>query len=77
MCVCVRVRVCVCVCGSGVPRASVYVCVQHTTANADEDIITTKVPYTIVWKIFVWNYFVVRNIQEKNFHAFPVPTKIF
>ena len=33
--------------------------------------------YTVVWKIFVWNYFVVRNIREKNFRAFPVPTKIF
>ena len=23
--------------------------------------------YTIVWKNFVWNYFIVINIQEKNF----------
>ena len=32
---------------------------------------------TVVWKIFIWNYFIVGNIQEKNFHGFPVPTKIF
>ena len=32
---------------------------------------------TVVWKIFVRNYFVVRNIQKKNFCGFPVPTKIF
>ena len=33
--------------------------------------------HTVVWKIFVWNYFVVGNIQEKGFHGCPVPTKIF
>ena len=32
---------------------------------------------TVVWKVFVWNYFIVRNIREKNFRGFPVPTKIF
>ena len=32
---------------------------------------------TVVWKIFVWNYFVVENVRENNFHSFPVPTKIF
>ena len=28
-------------------------------------------------KIFIWNYFVAKNIREKNFHGFPVSTKIF
>ena len=32
---------------------------------------------TVVWKIFVWNYFVVKNFREKFFCGFPVPTKIF
>ena len=33
--------------------------------------------YTVVWKIFVWNYFVAKNTWEKNFSGFPVPMKIF
>ena len=32
---------------------------------------------TIVWKIFVWNYFVVENVRENNFRGLPIPTKIF
>ena len=31
---------------------------------------------TVVWKIFVWNYSVVKNLRE-IFCGFPVPTKIF
>ena len=30
--------------------------------------------YTVVWKIFVWNYFIVENI---HFRGLPIPTKIF
>ena len=30
---------------------------------------------TIVWKIFVWNYFMVENVRENNFCC--LPTKIF
>ena len=33
--------------------------------------------YIVVWKIFVWNYFVAKNICEKNFRGFPISTKIF
>ena len=28
-------------------------------------------------EIFIWNYFVVRNVQENNFRGLPIPTKIF
>ena len=24
---------------------------------------------TVVWKIFVWNYFVVENVRENNFRS--------
>ena len=33
--------------------------------------------YIVVWKIFVWNYFVAGNVRENNFHGLPIPTKIF
>ena len=33
--------------------------------------------YTIVWKIFACNYFVVENVQENNFCGLPIPMKIF
>ena len=29
---------------------------------------------TVAWKIFVWNYFIVKIIQEKIFHGYPVHT---
>ena len=39
--------------------------------------IVYKIANTIVWKIFVWNYFVVENVRENNFRGLPIPTKIF
>ena len=33
--------------------------------------------YTVVWKNFVWNYFIVENVQENNFCGLPIPMKIF
>ena len=44
-----------------------------------ESIIITLliVPYTVVWKIFIWNYFVVENVRENNFRGLPIPMKIF
>ena len=33
--------------------------------------------YTVVWKIFVWNYFVVENVRENNFMACQYPRKYF
>ena len=32
---------------------------------------------TIIWTIFAWNYFIVRNVREKKFSGCPVPTKTF
>ena len=32
---------------------------------------------TVVWKIFIWNYFIVENDPENNFCGLPIPTKIF
>ena len=32
---------------------------------------------TIVWKIFIWNYFVVENVRENNFRGLATSTKIF
>ena len=36
-----------------------------------------RVKYTVVWKIFVWNYFVVENVRENNFRGLPIPMKYF
>ena len=32
---------------------------------------------TVVWKIFVWNYCVLENDRENNFHGLPIPRKYF
>ena len=36
----------------------------------------TTYVHTVVWKIFVWNYFIVENVRENNFRGLPIPTKI-
>ena len=33
--------------------------------------------YTVVWKVFVRIYFVVKYFQVNNFHGLSIPTKIF
>ena len=33
--------------------------------------------YTVVWKILVWNYFIVENVRENNLCGLPILTKIF
>ena len=37
----------------------------------------TIIKHTVVWKIFIWNYFVVENVRQNYFRGFPIPTKIF
>ena len=44
-------------------KCSAHVCTTLKTNLSDSYV------HTIVWKIFVWNYFVVENVQENNFRG--------
>ena len=32
---------------------------------------------TVVWKIFIWNYFILENVPENNFVAYEYRQKYF
>ena len=59
---------------------SVHMNVYHCPlfeSGTDDYFMQKRQSTTVVWKIFIWNYFVIRNIREKKFRGFPVLTKIF
>ena len=49
----------------------IYVCAMYTLLTGDllSGLVSVLCNCCVVWKIFVWNYFVVRNIREKNFRG--------